>query len=503
MKPLFFLSGCTAGSAIVVLSVFMPVNGHCQSPGNLPSIYLLLLDEEENSINYLVKDIWTGPESSEPDDLVALNGLIYFDAKTETNGKEVWISDGTPDGTKLLKDIKPGIGNSDEEYVYYGGPEGGYYTQGWNREFTLFNNFVYFTATDGDYGAELWKSDGTSSGTIMVKDIREGSASSGPSGYTVFNNMLYFTACDSNGCELWISDGSEPGTSMVKNIAPGSDYTYPYDGYSSWPNGLNPLTPYNGALYFSAVNTSPEVCGLWKTDGTEGGTVPVKPGVAIDPDDFQVVVNGKLYFAASDGVVGNELWESDGTPAGTKIVKDIFPGPESSNPRDLILFNNNLFFTAIGSGSDRELWKSDGTESGTVIVKDIYPGPTTSYPQKFMAFNNLLYFVATDSVHGEELWQTNGTVAGTVLTMDIQAGAGSSSPQDLTKTSNALYFNADDGIHGQEVWKVDISTGKPVLVKDLLQGSEGSEPYDFEVLNDVLYFQAYYPEVGNELWKLQ
>lgn len=500
MKPLFFSSEFAVGFAFVVLGVFLPGRGHCQSPETLPSIYLLLLDEEDNSLNYLVKDIWPGSESSEPDDLVALNGLIYFQAKNETNGKEIWISDGSPNGTKLLKDIKSGTGSSDEEYVS-SGPEGGY-TQSWNREFTLFDNSVYFTATDGVYGAELWKSDGTSNGTTMVKDIRDGSNSSGPGGYTVFNNMMYFSACDSNGCELWKSDGTELGTSMVKNIAPGSEGFPPFEGYSSWPNGWNPLTPYNGALYFSAVNTYPEVCGLWKTDGTEGGTVPVKTGVAIDPDDFQVVVNGKLYFAANDDVHGNELWESDGTPEGTKIVKDILPGSESSDPRDLILFNNNLFFTAIGSGSDRELWKSDGTESGTVIVKDINPGPTAGYPMKLIVFNNVLYFCAIDGVHGEELWQTNGTEVGTVLTMDIQVGAGSSSPQDLTKASNALYFNADDGIHGQEVWKVDISTGIPVLVKDLLPGSESSEPYEFEVLNDVLYFQAYYPDIGYELWKL-
>ena len=85
-------------------------------------------------------------------------------------------------------------------------------------------------------------------------------------------------------------------------------------------------------------------------------------------------VNGTLFFTADDGVNGCELWKSDGTAAGTVLVKDIRPGSCSSCPRNLTNVNGTLFFAADDGSDGRELWKSDGTAAGTVLVKDICPG---------------------------------------------------------------------------------------------------------------------------------
>src|SRR5262249_43915428 len=145
-------------------------------------------------------------------------------------------------------------------------------------------------------------------------------------------------------------------------------------------------------------------------------------------------VNGELFFSASDGVHGRELWKSDGTEAGTVLVKDIYPGfgyyyigedvqyyPNSSNPMELTNVNGELFFTADDGVHGRELWESDGTEAGTVLVKDINPGGASSSPSRLTNLNGTLFFGAFDSTHGPGLWKSDGTADGTVL---VSAGAG-------------------------------------------------------------------------------
>ena len=82
-------------------------------------------------------------------------------------------------------------------------------------------------------------------------------------------------------------------------------------------------------------------------------------------------VNGTLFFTAKDVTHGTELWRSDGTVAGTSLVKDIRSGSDSSDPGLLTNVNGTLFFTANDGTTGRELWKSDGTAAGTVLVKDI------------------------------------------------------------------------------------------------------------------------------------
>ena len=97
--------------------------------------------------------------------------------------------------------------------------------------------------------------------------------------------------------------------------------------------------------------------------------------------DVLTNVDGTLYFEASNATDGFELWKSDGTAAGTVMVKDINPGPDGSNPSDLTNVNGTLYFEANDGPNGAELWKSDGTAAGTVMVKDIDPGPTSSDPQ--------------------------------------------------------------------------------------------------------------------------
>jgi ELWxxDGT repeat protein len=136
-------------------------------------------------------------------------------------------------------------------------------------------------------------------------------------------------------------------------------------------------------------------------------------------------VQGKLFFTANDGTTGQELWSSDGTRAGTVLVKDIRPGAYDSDSRSLTAVGGTLFFTARDGVHGRELWKSDGTEGGTVLVKDILPGAGTTYgdePGQLTALGGTVFLGADDGVKGAELWKSDGTDAGTVLVKDINAG---------------------------------------------------------------------------------
>ena len=124
------------------------------------------------------------------------------------------------------------------------------------------------------------------------------------------------------------------------------------------------------------------------------------------------------------------------------MVKDINSGSGSSSPSYLTAVGNTLYFEATDGTNGDELWKSDGTASGTVMVKDINSGSGSSSPSSLTAVGNTLYFEANDGTNGDELWKSDGTASGTVMVKDISSGSGSSSPYYLTAVGNTLYFEA-------------------------------------------------------------
>jgi ELWxxDGT repeat protein len=267
---------------------------------------------------------------------------------------------------------------------------------------------------------------------------RPGGDTSLPFNLTNVNGTLFFKADDgTHGRELWKSDGTTAGTVLVKDINPGGADSYPSD-----------LTNVNGTLFFTA-DDSTHGRELWKSDGTTAGTVLVKairPGVSSSPSDL-TNVNGTLFFTADDGTHGRELWKSDGTTAGTVLVSSL-----AMSPSDLTNVNGTLFFMADDGTHGSELWKSDGTAAGTVLVKDIRPGGDSSYRSDLTNVNGTLFFAAYDSTPGSELWMSDGTAASTTLVADINPGGASSDPSDLANVNGALFFSADDGTHGRELW---------------------------------------------------
>jgi len=353
-------------------------------------------------------------------------------------------------------------------------------------------DIVYFVADDGVNGRELWLSTGTENGTYMVKDINP-TGSSVPDNLIKFDGHLFFTADDGViGKELWLSNGNANGTSRVKDINP--------NGSASVSN----LFVYNNKLYFSA-NDGTNGTELWVSDGSTAGTVMLKNINATsdsNPAKF-TELNGLLYFRANDGINGYELWVTDGTEAGTQLFIDIASGANDSYPYNFYVSGNKMYFSAQDPVHYEELWVSDGTVAGTYMVKDIYPDDNGSSPSYFMEFNGKVYFQATDGTHAEEFWVTDGTEPGTYMVKDINTTTQNyegSFPDNFTVYNNKLYFAANDGT-GDHLWVTDGTEAGTVKIAPATY-DEPTSVNDLFLFEDALYFQAEYSNaIGKELYK--
>jgi ELWxxDGT repeat protein len=358
--------------------------------------------------------------------------------------------------------------------------------------FAQFGNGMLFAADDGAHGSELWKTDGTIPGTVMVNDICAGPAGSGISSIYIFNGKAYFAAYDGiHGMQLWQSNGTANGTFMVKNI-----------GLTPTGNGSQPgkFTSYNGLLYFVATSDG-ITFSLWKTDGTSNGTVQVTPNNYSVISQL-IVVGNMLYF------VNGGLWQSDGTTAGTKqitvdnnqiigmltnvnnnlvfitdenfyfqnvnlyslspsagspvLLQSFNPGTYSTSTIDNITAVGSSFFFSIRtnginvSGTD-VLWTSDCTAAGTKMVASYnWPqGIAYNNMRSFINFNNKLYFAATST---GALYTSDGTAAGTT-----QAAAAAVDYGVVPVISSSKVYFSNNG----SLWSYNGATAKQELKQPL------------------------------------
>ena len=288
-----------------------------------------------------------------------------------------------------------------------------------------------------------------------------------------------------------------PCQSLVKDIHPGS-------GTGSLPQEF---VVYGDIALFSA-DDGQSGRELWRTDGTAAGTVLVKdlrPGTASSFPRLPVVAGGKVFFTADGGGTGHELWISDGTAAGTQMVADIEPGLTGGSPGPFAVFGQRVCFPATTSTYGRELWISDGTAAGTKMVFDLLPGLGSANPSQMVQFGREFWFVADDGPHGRELWHTDGTAAGTQLHADLNPGTRSgftSGTNSLTPLGATLFFAGDDGVHGTELWKTDGTAAGTVLVKDLNPLARvGSIVAPQRAALGLLFFEADDGISGLELWR--
>ena len=283
---------------------------------------------------------------------------MVFTANDGVHGTEMWISDGTENGTQMLKDIWPARGPNPSADP---------------QQLTAVGDLVFFVVNDARHGAELWRSDGTDTGTFLVKDIYPGRTSASPAEFCASGNHLFFQAEDpEHGVELWVSDGSMEGTNLLRDCLPGPE--------SGTPHEL--------------------VC-----DG-----------------------QGNFYFAARHADSGMELWklelQTPPLPMGPIAVYDIRVGAEGSDPRELTMGRladgrECVYFTADDGVHGRELF---ALVAGVVfLVSDIITNvPTGAEPSDLTPSGNALYFNATSDIHGAELFRTEGAAESTGIVKDIK-----------------------------------------------------------------------------------
>ena len=413
----------------------------------------------------LVKDIARGnpklPGSSgDPSGLVNVAGTLYFAASDRRHGDELWQSDGTRRGTRMVKDIAPGRPSSLPDQL------------------TAVGKTLYFTARDGIHGPELWRSNGTARGTRLVNDIVPGQGAYNLGSFTNVAGTLFFvaSAAPQSGTQtgLWRSDGTARGTTLVKQLAQinyptalghtlyfaASDGTraglWRSDGTTSGTVLVKELegericgaascylTNVAGTLFFAADHGTD--FGLWRSDGSDAGTTPVKEGVSA----YELTAVGRtLYFATRD-YSDSWLYRSDGTGAGTVPIVSIGATPEGcycgleiTGFPELTNVGGTLFFFGAGG-----LSRTDGTPGGTKLLR------SGSLADQLTAAGKTLYFQGSDKKHGDELWRSDGTRRGTRMVRDIRRGKESSNIGELTAVGKTLFFRADDGVHGHELWR--------------------------------------------------
>jgi ELWxxDGT repeat protein len=373
--------------------------------------------------------------SSFASDFTQFEGQVVFVATDALHGRELWITDGTVAGTQLIDDINPGSGDA------FPGIDNG------PIPMQVVGSELFFAANDGSDGTELWETDGVTGGTQIVKDIHPGSGGSNINSMVNFGGKLFFAANDGvHNQQLWTSDGTNGGTTEITDLlagagasyspsvfglvtsgshlffqfyngtsGTGAEQLYVSDGTAGGTHVLDSaltgqaanMTDINGTLYF-IDSASVNDFQLWKSDGTQAGTVAVtninSGGDGFTGSDFVATANGKIYFAGDDQTHGLQLWETDGTSAGTKMVVALDAGNALFSNSDITAIGNEIYFAADTPSGGLQLWESDGTAANTQVVDSSVRNPTD-----LENIGGTLYLVAVGTDNTEDLFKLQGS----------------------------------------------------------------------------------------------
>lgn len=383
----------------------------------------------------------TSNANDNPDGFVLAGSNVYFvyNNLNPGNGNQLWKTNNTPAGTGLVKAINPN---------QYGASLGVF---GKNTK-VAFNNDLVFTATDGSSASyEPWISDGTAAGTHMIANVQATTNyGSGAVNYTIVNGKVVYFTCDYWTCgtgayRVWAYDG-------VNNQR--IDGGFAISGLNSAPGKVFQM---GNKTYFAGTDGSSNTL-VYQTDGstfTYAASIPLINGMVSD--------GTTIYTEGYSSSTGWQLHKLDMNFTTDSMVKQINPVNGGHNIFDLTIFNNMVYFFANDNVHGIELWRSDGTAAGTVMVKDILPGSSSSYPT--YNFNNLptmfvmcgkLFFNANDSIHGQELWMSDGTTAGTQMVADLCSGTCSAEIQEAAISNGRMYFVTHDAAYNYSLYKMDV-----------------------------------------------
>lgn len=297
-------------------------------------------------------------------------------SNTHPNRIELWRTDGTAAGTGPWVPELPEI-----RWIHA----------------TLGVGSRLFLWVDEGVAPALWVTDGSAAGTRRLRAFPDAWIFHPPS-FTEYAGKVYFTIGSlDNHVDAWVTDGTPEGTRAFLPLVSWTGY-----------GGPQPLLQVLGDRLLAWASPEMGVLELLTTDGTEAGTSPLHRFVETHPfllgSETALGGDGGLYLVADDGVHGRELWHTDGTAEGTRLVADLRPGATGSSPAELEVAGGQVFFAADDGRHGREPWASDGTADGTALVQDLAPGGLSSLPEGFTATSQRLFFAADDGVFGRELW---------------------------------------------------------------------------------------------------
>lgn len=462
-----------------------------ESPtGEISHVKELLLNDYYN---------WTCPF------LVRSNGLLYFYGRKDLpEGYSLYRSDGTVSGTNQLVDT----------YVVYLNPGGN------PKDFLKIGNDLYFTTSAQtedymDYNL-LWKTDGTTEGTVQLDRMQQitGLINVGGqlhfAGYNEGTSVPYWDLYKTDGTaagtvklgiDLGTTDYSRPPTNLT---VAGANIFYVLDEtnllvtdrvtarFITDAPRLNTLHAIGKYVYFQGEDAFNDA-ELWRTDGTAAGTKMVKNINLTGSSSPEQLTsrNGILYFVANDGVHGYELWRSTGTSYGTSMVKDVRSADVagSSDILNITAVNDFVYFQSLTEYGAIKLWLSNGTRAGTIALSET-PGAAVM----IRGDSNRIFFAGYESGTGSyNLWGSNGSAESTKRIQDLNTNELTNLSANNTITLNGvLYFNLDGTL-----WRSD-SSSCGTYPLNFVQGN----PMPLQSLGDYLIFGADDPVIGRELFKL-
>ncbi|HEX2644974.1 MAG TPA: hypothetical protein VHU81_18390 [Thermoanaerobaculia bacterium] len=381
---------------------------------------------------------------------------LFYNACAAGTGCAVWRTDGTVAGTVRVAPLTPSWNGS---YV-----------------FTLVaaGERVFYTSQPSDGVTDLWVTDGSAAGTKLVKTFP---LNQYPGSLTAAGSRLFFVGSDGEeGSELWTSDGTAAGTRPLTQFA----NSYPFVPPGFWASG--------NRLYFAADDVT-HGRELWRSDGTAAGTMRITDfgyhtpfSEYVTPDSF-VDLGGKVVFVANDGLHGNQLWATSGTPESTHPLSPLcdLAEPVCMQVRlKLVRAGNRVLFTA-GDSDAQELWSTDGTAGGTRMVQDLCPAHCGGVLSTLVAVPGGAVFAGREAQYPapQSLWRSDGTAAGTRRVAapgpDVQL-LGDEGLEATAGADGRIFFAAGNLTYGQELWTSDGTARGTRMVNDLSAPTTAPSP---------------------------
>ena len=433
----------------------------------------------------LVRDILPGAQGGQPQNLFQYGDNVLFTAESATDGRGLWISDGTEAGTSLVADINfdPAVGAGDSDPSL----------------FTEYNGLVYFRARSAESGSELFVTDGTTDGTRLFADLQPGAGDGAPTELIVFKDRLYFTADDgANGSELWVTDGTEDGTELFADVNPGA-------------GAGNPLskTIVGDHLVFTATDGT-NGSEPWITDGTTAGTsilADVNPDGDSQPGLYHTYDDNRVFFRADNGTSGSELFLGTINTREVTLFADLGPGGEGSNPQNIFRLNRNIFWTATMGGVESELVYAPVDDPSTVQKLPINAdGPDNIRNIVTLVDDELVGFIGESDNSGmaQEIYLLDGLFGFPALdTLSALTPLETTGAEDLFWTGTDLYYTYETAATGRELAGVDVVVfDLPLEIDEINDGPAGAGVGEITLVGNTLFFAADNGATGSELYRI-